>query len=119
MSRHLGLILVLTVAMALATFWIGWWTVPVVGAAWGIARRGEDLPAATAAVAASLSWTLLLVLQAGRGPVGELSRRLGGIMGVPGWLPLLMTILFPAILGGAAAVLAGGVTPPAKREPSA
>jgi hypothetical protein len=117
--RHLALVAVLAGAMGVATWWIGWWTVPVVGAAWGVARRGEDFPAATAAAAASLSWILLLGLQAVSGPVGDLSRRLGGALGVPGWAPLLVTIAFPAVLAGAAAALAGSLTPPARRDPSA
>lgn len=119
MRRHLALVAVLAGAMGVATWWIGWWTVPVVGAAWGVARRGEDFPAATAAVAASLSWMLLLVVQALGGPVGELSRRLGGVLGVPGWVPLLVTVVFPAVLAAGAAALTGSLTPPARRDPSA
>jgi hypothetical protein len=119
MRRHFGLIAVLTAVMVIATWWIGWWTVAIIGAAWGIARRGEGLPAATAAAAAGLAWTLLLALQASRGPVGELSRRLGGALALPGWAPLLATIAFPALLGGAAAALAGRLAPPAKRDQSA
>jgi hypothetical protein len=119
MTRHLGLIAVLAAVMGVATWWIGWWTVPIVGAAWGIARRGEGFPAVTAAVAGSLSWTLLLLLQALQGPVGELSRRLGGVLSVPGWVPLLATLAFPALLGGAAAAVAGGVTPVQRRDSSA
>lgn len=108
MSRHLGLLAVLAAVMAVATWWIGWWSVPIVGAAWGIARRGEGLPAATAGVAASLAWTALLGIQALAGPIGELSRRLGGVMNVPGWTPLVATVVFPAVLAAAAAALAGG-----------
>jgi hypothetical protein len=119
MKRHLILVAVLAAAMGLATWWIGWWTVPVVGAAWGLARRGEGFPAATAAVAASAAWTLLLALQAAVGPVGELSRRLGGVLGAPGWVPLLATVAFPALLAGAAAALTGSLAPPVKRDLSA
>jgi hypothetical protein len=118
-KRHLVLIAVLAGVMGLATWWIGWWTVPVVGAAWGVSRRGEGFPAATAAVAASLSWALLLALQAVHGPVGDLSRRLGGVLSVPGWVPLLAAIVFPAVLAAAAAALTGSLAPPARRDPSA
>lgn len=110
MRRHLGLIAALAAVIALATWWIGWWTVPLVGAAWGVARRGEGFPAATAGVAATLAWVGLLGVQALAGPIGELSRRLGGVMGLPGWVLLLAALAFPAILAAAAAALADAIT---------
>jgi hypothetical protein len=111
MRRHLLLIGILGVVMGIATWWIGWWTVPLVGAAWGVARRGEDYPAATAGVAASLAWCVLLAVRAAQGPIGELSRRLGGVLGTPGWVPLLAAVAFPAILAAAAAGFTGALTP--------
>ena len=116
MRRHLLLLVVLALAMAAATWWLGWWSVPVVGAAWGAARRGEGRPAATAAVAAAFAWVGLLALVANRGPVGELSRTLGGVMEAPGWVPLLLALLFPALLAGSAAALAGALQ---RRGPAA
>ena len=107
MRRALLQIGVLALVMAGATWWIGWWTVPLVAAAWGAAARGEGYPIATSGVGAALGWVLLLALRATAGPVGELSRKLGGIMAVPGWVPLLLTLAFPAILAAAAAGLAG------------
>jgi hypothetical protein len=119
-NRHLLLIATLALVMGLATWWIGWWTVAVVGAAWGVARRGEDYPAATAGVAAGLSWCSLLAVQSTQGPVGELSRRLGGVLSVPGWVPLAAAVLFPAILAAAAAALTGTLAPAvARRDRSA
>jgi hypothetical protein len=100
---------VLGVVVAVATWWIGWWTVPLVAAAWGAAQRGEGYPVATSAVAATLGWVLLLALRAGAGPVGDLSRKLGGILGVPGWVPLLAALVFPAALAAAGAALAGAI----------
>lgn len=116
MKRHLLLIVFLAVVMGVATWWIGWWTVPLVGAAWGVARRGEDYPAATAGAAAGFSWCVLLALQAARGPVGELSRRLGGVLGAPGWAVLLAAVAFPAILAAAAAAFTGVLTPAAGKR---
>jgi hypothetical protein len=56
-----------------------------------------------------LAWTGLLAVQALRGPVGELSRDLGGVLNVPGWVPLLATLVFPAALAGSAAAIAGAL----------
>jgi len=108
--RQLLAVCVLALAMALGTAWIGWWAVPVFGAVWGVTRYGA-YPAATAAVASALAWTALLGLDALRGPVGALSRMVGGAMALPGWVPLAFTVLFPAALGGVAAALAHGVMP--------
>jgi hypothetical protein len=110
MTRQVLLVSALAVVMALGTWWLGWWVVPVVGAAWGVARFGA-YPSATAAVAAALGWMLILAVQALRGPMGEVSRTLAGALGVPGWTPLVATALFPAGLAAAAARFARCVLP--------
>lgn len=103
MRRQLVEIGVLTVAVAVATIWIGWWTVPLIGAGWGFGRYSEGWPVATSAVSASLAWVVLLAFMAFQGPVGALARQVGGVMGMPGWLFLAIGILFPAVLAGSAA----------------
>lgn len=110
MTRQVLLVGALAVVMALGTWWLGWWVVPVLGAAWGVARYGA-YPSSTAAVAAALGWMLILGFQALRGPVGEVSRTLAGALGMPGWMPLVATALFPAGLAASAARLARCVLP--------
>ncbi len=110
MMRQLLIVLVLGVAMALGTWWVGWWVVPVLGAAWGVARYGA-YPSATAGVAGALGWMLLVGAAALRGPMGDVSRVLGGALSLPGWVPLLITLAFPAALAAAAARTAGAVLP--------
>jgi hypothetical protein len=110
MIRQLLAVAVLAFAMALGTAWVGWWAVPVFGAVWGVTRYGA-YPAATAAVAAAFAWVVLLGLTALRGPAGEASRVLGSAMGMPGWLPLALAVLFPAALAAAAAGLARAIVP--------
>jgi len=110
MIRQALLVGALAVVMALGTWWLGWWAVPVLGAAWGVARYGA-YPSATAGVAAALGWLLVLGVQATRGPMGEVSRTLAGALGMPGWTPLLAAALFPAGLGAAAARLARCLLP--------
>jgi hypothetical protein len=84
--------------------------VPVFGAVWGVARYGA-YPTATAALGGALAWVVLLAITALRGPAGDTSRMLGSAMAVPGWVPLLLAVLFPAALSGAAARLAHGIVP--------
>jgi hypothetical protein len=110
MTRQVLLVGALAVVMALGTWWLGWWVVPVLGAAWGVARYGA-YPSATAAVAAALGWMLILGVQALRGPMGEVSRILASALDVPGWTPLLITALFPAGLAAASARLARCLLP--------
>jgi hypothetical protein len=107
--RQFVQIAVLALVIGAATWWFGWWTVPLVGVAWGAARRGEGYPVLTAGVAASLAWVVLLAVTASHGRVGTLARTLGGILGIPGWAVLAVTLLFPAVLAAAAAALAGAL----------
>lgn len=97
----------------LAAFVVGsvlfaWYNVPAIGAVCGWYSVGRR-PVLTAAVAAGLSWNLLLALTATRGPIVELARLLGDVMSVPVAVPYLMVLLFPAMLGGSAAGLAAAV----------
>jgi hypothetical protein len=110
MSRQLLLVAVIALAVALGTWWLGWWVVPILGAAWGVARYGS-YPSTTAGVAAALGWMLLLGVGALRGPMGEVSRTLAGALGVPGWVPLAITGLFPAGLAASGAWVARCVLP--------
>jgi hypothetical protein len=103
--RQLTTVTLLALAIVVGTWWLGWWTVPVMGAAWGVARYGR-YPAWTAAVGAALAWVLLLGIAALRGPVGQMSRIVADVMALPGWAPLLAAVVFPAALAGTAARLA-------------
>ena len=62
---HVVRIVVLAAAMAAAT-WIGWWMVPVVGAAWGALTYRERGGPLVAGIAGMVAWGALLAF-AGRG----------------------------------------------------
>ncbi|MEE8116714.1 MAG: hypothetical protein V3T28_06375 [Gemmatimonadales bacterium] len=106
MRRQFLEIGVLALAIGVATVWLGWWTVPLVGGGWGVARRGEGYPALTVAVSASLAWVLLLAVTSLQGPVGDFATTVGGVMGIPGWVLIGVTLAFPAVLAGTAAAVA-------------
>ena len=110
MRRQLLAVVVLAAAMALGTWWLGWWVVPVLGAAWGAARYGA-YPSATAGVAAALGWMGLVGIAALQGPMGGVSRMVGGVLSVPGWVPLALTALFPAGLAAASARVSAALMP--------
>ncbi|MEO5590233.1 MAG: hypothetical protein ABIS03_11655 [Gemmatimonadaceae bacterium] len=88
----------LTEAFSVLTYALGWWTVPIVGAAWAL-LSGDRNRAAMAGLAAGAGWILLLLLDAVKGPIGLISARLGGVMGVP---PILLWLATPMFAGGLA-----------------
>ena len=105
-------VLLLAELFAVVTYAFGWWTVPVVAAVWAIASRDSNRPLVAAACAA-LGWASLLLLDSVKGPVGTMATKLGGVMGVPGIVLLILTLLFPALLAWCAAALGAAFRRPA------
>ena len=103
----------LAAAFAVATVALGWWTVPVLSAAWGIAARGDDRSTLTAGVSAALAWGALLALFAMGAPIADVASKVGAIMKVGGVGLVALTLVFPALLAASAA----GVTSALRREP--
>jgi hypothetical protein len=90
-------------AFALATAFLGWWTVPAIGALWGIIAPRGTRAGTTAALAATTGWLALLVVAALRGPAWELAAKVGGVLALPGWAFVVLTLVYPALLAGLAA----------------
>lgn len=103
--RALVRVLLLATAFALATFWFGWWTVPVVAAIWGVLARGLRSGALVSACAAGLAWGALLLWDASAGPVSELAATLGTLMHLPPIALPLATLVFPALLAWSATMV--------------
>lgn len=93
----------LSLAVALATAVLGWWSVPVLGAVWGGIAGRTTRPALTASASAGIGWILLLLWTATQGPVWDLAQKIGGVMSLPGWMFAVITIGFPMLLAGLAA----------------
>jgi hypothetical protein len=106
--KNLVRFVLLAELFAVATYALGWWTVPIVAVLWAIVSRDSN-SALVASLCAAGGWTSLLLLDAARGPVGTMASRLGGVMGVPGFVLLILTIVFPALLAWCAASLASGL----------
>lgn len=98
--------LLLAAAFALGTWILGWWAVPLIGAAWGLMRR-RRARFLDAFAAAAIAWVALLAFDAARGPLGRLTTVMGGIFLMPGVLVLVVSVLFAALLAGCAAQVAG------------
>jgi hypothetical protein len=101
--------LLLTEAFAVVTFAGGWSGVPVVAFVWGLAAESNARSARFSAICAAAGWGSLLLLDAARGPVGEVATRFGGVMGLPPVALIGITLLFPALLAWSASSIALGV----------
>lgn len=91
-------------AFAVATFGIGWWTVPLLAAAWGYFSSDPNR-ARNIALAAGGGWATLLALDAARGPVNVMADQLGAVMSIPPAALYVITLLFPALLALCAATI--------------
>jgi hypothetical protein len=114
--RALPSVVLLAAAFAIGTWILGWWAVPLIGAAWGVLQRGRPR-FVTAFAAAALAWALLLAYDAVGGAMGGLTTTLGGIFMMPGALLLLVTLLYGALLAGCAAQVFGATPPRSAKVP--
>lgn len=105
-ARNFVRVALIGVAMAIGTWVLGWWAVALLGAVWGVLRRGRPR-FWTAALGAVVGWWLLMLYDAAVGPVGRVATLLGDIFGVGGWGMVAIMYLFPLLLAGCAAQVAG------------
>jgi len=99
-------VLLLAVAIAFATVFLGWWAVPVVAFLWGLlAARLLRRPAGAAALAAVLAWAALLGMDAMGGRLTGLGTLFGSIAKLPSGVFFALSLLFPAALAWSAAAL--------------
>ena len=100
----------LAVGIAMGTILMGWWSVPLVALAYGVALRRSRRPGLTAAASGAIAWGGYLGLAViGGAPVGRFGGELAASMQIPGWAPFAATVIFPAVLAGLAAYLGARV----------
>jgi len=101
------MIFVLFVAGALAalTWLLGWWGVLVGAAIIGFVFHDVGGGGWRTAAGAALAWSLLLLVDAVAGPIGVVSRTLGGVVRIPAMMLVLVTLVLPAALAWSAATL--------------
>lgn len=105
MTAWLRRVVVVAVLMAAATAVLDWWAVPLIGVAWGLVALPRSRPGIVAALGGGLGWALLLTWTGLQGSVPGVATRVGSILTIGGWALVGATLLFPALLGGTAAVL--------------
>ena len=111
MRSVLGFIL-LTLAFAAATP-VGWWTIPLTGALWGMLGSALPRPALLAGLAAGTAWGLWLVYDASVAgdAFGPFLARVAGVLTIPAVALVIVTVLFAGLLAWSAAALAGAMRP--------
>jgi len=90
---------------AAGTAMAGWWSVPLLAALWVRVLPSDRRPVATTMLGASAGWLALLGVAALSGPVPAVAAVFSAVLQLPRWGFLLATLLFPAALAGAAALL--------------
>jgi hypothetical protein len=96
-------ILILSAAIASATWAGGWSGVPLVAFLWGAWRRDERGSPLGAGLAAVTGWAVLLGIAALGSPVVTVAERVGGLAGVPGAAVVVLTLAFAFGLAWSAA----------------
>lgn len=99
-------VVLVAVASAIATVWLSWMAVPVVGLVYGIVDRRARARGSIAALGAVVGWLAILAEEAARGAdVQSVASHLGAIMQMPSAGFGLVTLAFAAVLCGTGAVI--------------
>jgi hypothetical protein len=93
-------------SMAGLTWLLGWWGVAVAALILGFVFRNEGGRAWSVALGASEGWAILLIIDVLAGPLGRVATTVGGAMSIPAPALLLVTLLFPALIGWSGATVA-------------
>lgn len=97
--------LLVALVIAASTWFLGWWSVPLIGVVYALLRGGEEHIVKEAAIGAMLGWAALLGWQATNPAFGRLSQAISGVFPVPAPVLMLVSIVFAGVLAGAAARL--------------
>lgn len=98
--------LVIALIVAGATWIAGWWAAAVVALVAGYVYRAEGGRPWRVALGATEGWALLLAVDAFAGPLVHVASTLSGAMVLPAPALVLVTLLFPALLGWSGAIVA-------------
>jgi hypothetical protein len=99
----------LAAAFGLGLLVLGWWSAPVIAAAWGWLAWSARRPALTAAVAALVAWGAAWGWSFTRGAGPALADLLGAVAGVARIWFVIATLLLPLLLASSSAALFGAL----------
>ena len=99
-------ILLHSLVFAAGTWFLGWWSLPLIAAVYAFTRPAESGPVREATLGAAIAWGAMLAWHATNPAFGRLSSAIGGIFPVPAVVVMFIAVLFAAALSAAAARLA-------------
>ncbi len=103
-------VVAIALVVALGTAWLGWWSVPVICAAYGFMDRTSRMRGTMAAAGAVIAWGAMLVGASLEGAsVGVAAARFGAVVGAPAFVLVLLALVFAALLAGPAAVIGAAI----------
>ena len=108
-ARDWILLVVRATGFALVTATGGWLTIPLTAAVWSALPTAERHREIKLALAAVLSWALLLLWNARQGDTSRLLVVLGGTLQVPPVSLIVLTLALPALLAWSASIVASAV----------
>ena len=108
-ARDWTLLVVRATGFALVTATGGWLTVPLTAAVWSALPTAERHREIKLALAAVVSWSLLLLWNARQGDTSRLLAVLGGTLQVPPASLVVLTLAIPALLAWSASVVANAI----------
>jgi hypothetical protein len=93
---------------------LGWWAVAVIGVAAGLTAPAGRRTALEAAAGAVLGWAAILAASAVGAPVWAVAQQVGPLFRVPALGFVAVTLVFPALVAGSAALLTCELRLPAR-----
>ena len=103
---YLRIAVVAAVTVA-ATILLGWWSVAAVGIVSGLVSPPGRATVLETGGGAAIGWAAILAASAVSGPIWVVAQRVGPVFGVPASGFLAIALVFPALLAGSAALVAG------------
>ncbi|MEP6832874.1 MAG: hypothetical protein ABJB74_05740 [Gemmatimonas sp.] len=101
-------VVALAIVVAVATYFVGWICVPIIGAVYAIAIRRSSAPVESA-LAALLGWGALLAWVSFLPAFTALLAKLGGIFPLPGVGVAVLTLVFAVALAWSSARIVSAV----------
>lgn len=104
--RYVARVVIVAAICVIATMWVGWLSLPVIGFIYGVVDQRAYARGSIAAIGAILGWCAILATEAARGAdVRMVAMKVGEVMQLPAFALIFATLAFGALLCGTAAVL--------------
>ena len=108
---------VVAFAAAFSTWILGWWGVAIVALVAGALNHAECGRPWRVALGCLVGWALLMLVDHAMGPLPRVASMVSGAMRIPSAALIVVTLLFPALIGWSGATLGARGGPALARLP--